>query len=271
MSDLNFFYDDNTVFTDASQEMRDYLRDELALTFVSAEDALYYGLYKPLNTVFAEFTTAAGSDPALTFEYSNGSGFSSLTVTDDTKGFTRSGFINWEKPSEWAAQSVNGTELFWIKITAGTDFTATLKGFNLVFADDNDLSIETRTISDLIAQGDTTFISYHVAARNEIVQTLRNGGHVKQASSVSNLQDVNQWDVLIPEQLRNAAKYLALSKIMFDVSSNTEDKWYQKFKDYRGNFSESFKLYLMAIDTDDDGEDDAIETNRYRTVEFIKV
>jgi hypothetical protein len=58
---------------------------------------------------------------------------------------------------------------------------------------------------------------------------------------------------------------------MFDVSSNTEDKYYQRYKDFQSESAQHFKLYLEAIDFDDDGISDDVEENNFRTVEFIKV
>ncbi len=118
---------------------------------------------------------------------------------------------------------------------------------------------------------DSSFIAYQVSARDEIIQTLRNGGYFTRVSGAQSVNDFTVWDLLKPDQVRVAAKYLALSKIMFDVSSNVDDKWYSMFKDYQGMYNEAFKLYLLTYDQDDDGEENSVENNFYRTTELIKV
>jgi len=270
MRDLFVFHDDNSVFADFSSDARDYLRDNFTLTFTAAEDKLYLGLYKPFFNKYPEIISNSAS-PTLTWKYFNGSIFTAFTPTDDSQNYTRSGFVSWERDlDDWALTTINSEELFWIEITSNIDFVADIQGLNMVFSDDNDLIAEMRNIDEFRFASDPSFIAYHVAARNEIIQTLRNGGHTTQVLN-ENLKDLTKWDILIPDQIRAASKFLTLSKIMFDVSSNIEDKYYQRFKDYRGMHAESFKLYLQALDTDDDGEVDDFEENNFRSVEFIKV
>ena len=151
-----------------------------------------------------------------------------------------------------------------------TDTTFDLEMLNLVFADDNDLREVQRDIDRYLFTGDNSFIAYHYAARNEIVQSLRNSGYTTRKLA-GNSNDLTHWDILEPEQIRSAAKYLALSNIMFDVSANEQDKYYQKWRDYKANYAEAFKLYLLWLDKDDDGQLDASEQNFYRSVQLNKV
>jgi hypothetical protein len=156
-----------------------------------------------------------------------------------------------------------------------------VKGMNLVYADDNDLISEVRLINDFLAEGDTSFISYHVAARNEIVQTIRNGGYVKQigqdaflpqrSEEVLKRKNMNKWDFLDIDEIRQAGKYLALAKIFFDVSENTEDKAYQRYRDYEGMYGAAFKLFYMSLDLDDDGNEDKRENLALNDVTVTKV
>ena len=136
MRDLTVLIDDNGVFNNITEDARDYLRDSTAIAYVTAEDFIYLGLYKPFNAVYVELqnSTSAGS---MVVELSNGSGFSALGVRDDTKAFSRSGFIKWEREQDsWASQAVNGLDLYWIRLSFDADFTADLDGLNLVFADE---------------------------------------------------------------------------------------------------------------------------------------
>ena len=270
MRDLSVLIDDNGSFIDESQNARDFLRDPIALNIVAAEDFIYVGLYKKFNSIYAEVndSTAASS---ISFEFSNGSGFSALDVRDDTKAFSRSGFVKWERDQEsWIEQNVNGETLFWIRLSFGADFTANLSGLNLVFSDDNDLRQVQRDIDDFKFKGDASFIAYHVGAREEIIQSLRNSGYTTRLNS-NPKEDLTQWDILNIEQINNAAKYLTLSNIMFDVSTNEDDKYYQKWRDYKGMFGESFKLYLLWLDTNNNGKLDEQEQNFNRNTRLFKV
>lgn len=151
---------------------------------------------------------------------------------------------------------------------------ASYSGVNVVYADDIDLKSENRAINDYLAEGDTSFIAYHVAARNEIVQTLRNGGNSKNSADTSlalqRLQ-MNKWDILDRGEIRQAAKYLCLSKIFFDSSDNIEDKSYERFKDYEGMYGASFKLFYMSLDLNDDGNTDVNENMELNGVTVSKV
>ncbi len=151
---------------------------------------------------------------------------------------------------------------------------ASLKGVNVVYSDDNDIRGEVRSIDDYLASGDTTFISYHLAARDEIVQTLRNGGNSKVSADTSlaikNLQ-MNKWDVLDKGEIKQASKYLCLSKIFFDASKNVEDKSYERFKDYEGMYGAAFKLFYMSLDSNDDGNIDDVENMVLNDITVRKV
>ena len=151
---------------------------------------------------------------------------------------------------------------------------ASLSGVNIVYADDIDLKSEVRAINDYLAKDDTTFIPYHVAARNEIVQTLRNGGNIKNSADTSlalrRLQ-MNKWDILDRGEIRQAAKYLALAKIFFDSSQNIEDKSYERFRDYEGMYGASFKLFYMSLDLNDDGNTDVNENMDLNDITVSKV
>jgi hypothetical protein len=246
MSDLLVLHDDNSVFSDYSKDAKDYLRDEFQVINIAVEDSLYIGLYKPFNSIYIDInTTDSLADLSFTINAA------SIAVDDDTKSFSRSGFMQFTKPSTWASSTINGVDAYWLKVDSTTDYDVTFNGINIVFADDNDLSQEVRNISNLKAKGDTSFIAYHVAARNEIIQSLRNGGYSKFVDDL--VSNITKWDILEFGEIRQAAKYLTLAKIFFDISENVEDKFYTKFKDYEGMFGAAFKTFYLKLDQNDDG------------------
>lgn len=270
MKDLSVLHDDNAIFADYTPDARDYLRDNFAISFVSLEDSIYIGLYKPFNKNYIEFKTPAVADVNLTATYWDGTAYQPLTLVDDSKGFTRSGFISFEKPSDWASNTINGKDKYYIKLNAD-DFTADIQGLNIVYSDDNDLRKEVRCIDDYLQQSDISFIAYHNSARDEIIQTLRNGGHTTKIDNQDFSQNLTKWDLLDMGEVNQAAKYLCLSKIFFDVSENIDDKQYQRYVDFLGFYGSAFKLYKSSLDANDDGIADSEEKMQYRGMSVSKL
>lgn len=271
--DLFFFHDDNTVFYDYTRQSRDYLRESFSFDFESANDFIYIGLYKPFYSLFYELSAAKVGSGEISLSYWNGSTWSSISnVDDDTVNLSRSGFLGWGRELEdWEASPINGEKKYWIRVSVDADITLNVKGFNLVFSNDIDLSSEQRDIDQFRAKNDLSFIAYHVSARDEIVQKIRNSGKFKRANNAAKYFDITKWDFNSIDQIRQASKYLALSKIMFDVSTETDDKYYQKFQDYTGEFSECFRVYLLSLDSDDDGIEDSNENANFRVLSVRKV
>lgn len=279
MKDLYFKHDNNSIFTDYSPEAQDYLRDNFQVTFTALEDAFYIGLYKPYEGFYLDVVTGADVDPSFSYEYYNGTAFSALSVDDDTNSFQRNGFVKWNREIEdWSKTSIDGVEAYWVKVTASSDFSINIKGCNIVFADDQDLLSEVRNINDYLYAGDSSFIAYHVAARNEMVQALRNGGYRKfeEINNITNItkkyMNITKWDLLELGEVREAAKYLALSKIFFDVSENVDDKDFQKYSEFKSMYGQAFDLFYLSLDKDDDGEiDDATERLADNNIEILKL
>lgn len=162
---------------------------------------------------------------------------------------------------------------------------ASCRGMNIVFSDDNQLAGEIRTIQDYRFEEDSSFIAYQVSARDEIVQTLRNGGSSKikdlnnidflpnsvYATKTIKRENITKWDILDVGEITQASKYLALSKIFFDVSENVDDKQYARYRDYEGMYGASFKTYYLSLDKDDDGNIDNSEKMAPNWVRIHKV
>lgn len=272
MRDLLHFFDDNSSFSDNSLDLNNYLQDDVSLSWVALEDAQYIGLYKPFYNLYFELTTAASASPSLSIEYWNGSAWSALSVRDETKDLSRSGFIRWDRElTDWAATTVNSESAYYIRLTASVDFTVTYRGINIVFANDNDLTAEQAdVVTRYKASGDSSMIRYHVAARNEIIQSLRNSGYLTQQTLSENPNQITQWDLLDIDEPRQAAKFLALSKIWFDVSNETDDKSWQKYKENYSHFGSAYKLFFQSLDSDDDGVQDQSEKMKMRTLRILK-
>ncbi len=271
MNDLIFLALIDGLYVNVTMEMRDYLRDPQTLNFLGAADRIYVGLYKPFNSLYVELNEVPVSPTGLTFRYSTDSGFQSLEVNDDTKGFERSGFWTWDRQSiqeTWVESDVNGLSMFWVEIElATTPYDLSLKGVNIVFSDDYCMQVKSPFVMDKLPKNDTSFIRYHVAARDEIVQILRNGGYIKMPTGVEDLffepsnnrENITKWDLLDREEVKEAATFRAMSMVYFNESRNVQDKEYNLYRDYQGKFGQSFKLFYLSLDINDDGKVDTNE------------
>lgn len=268
MSDLKVFFDDNSVFSDYSLEMQTYMKDTATIEMVAAEDYLYLGLYKPFQQVYPELGTANTNAATFTAEYYNGTTWTALSnFVDDSKGFTRSGFLKWDlAQTDWTAIAVNSEEQYWIRLRPSVDLTSVvLNGLNVVFADDYDMEEGYANLDDLKASASESLIKYHQSARNEIIQLIRNAGYTK---TNVNLMNITKWDILNPDEIREAAKWKALELFFFELSNEVGDKYDQLANKCATKFASAFNLYLFTLDSDDDGVADTGEVN---SVNFIQV
>lgn len=268
--DLTVLHDDNGTFVDWSIEASDYNRDSFVLPMVAAEDKLYVGLYKEFNTLYSEMKVVNAVSQTFTAEYWNGSAWVDLDVfVDNSKGFTRSGFLKWDKPSDWASTSVNSESAFWIRLTPSADLTALteVQGLNLLFADDNDLQVE---FSEILSYLGTklSYATYHQAARDEIVQGLRNKGNTK--TSNNQMSQIQKWDLLDIDEVKRGAVFYALSKIFFELSDREDDKWYQRYKDYDNKANASLEAQYLSLDLDDSGDEKAENMVQYQSVGLFR-
>lgn len=269
---LTILLDDNGSFTDYSVELDNYLRDELDHTFVASEDYLYIGYYKPIRALYFEVERSVPPNHTSVFEYFNGSSFTSLEVTDYTDEMRRSGFVRWQVPSDIAKTTVNSTELYWVRWSiTGSNDSLKFKGVNLVLADDTDLLEIEPLINDFLPSGYNSFIGFHQSAKNEIIQTLRNAGNFKLDRNTLSRTDLNVFDLLDPEQLKEAAKYLCLAKIYESLSDAPDDNYQLKFLRYYQNYKDAFNLFMKSLDFDDDGVEDDFERNRTNYGRIVRV
>lgn len=264
---LTVFHDADSTFTDHSYGAADFSRDPFSLTLNSATSYLYVGYYKPINALYFELATPNGNAASLTFEYYNGTAWTALTVRDETNGLTRSGFILWDRPALMASTTINSVAKFYVRCRPSATTTAiSVRGLNLVFCDDNSLKQEFYEVdnSSLIPAGQSSHIMSHVAARNQIMQELRNKGFVKYNSATGE-ESLTQWDLLDIFETKEAAKYLALSKIFFSLSDQQDDNWAKKHTEYADRYDATMKALELTLDSDDDGVVDDEEVRAAKT------
>ena len=270
---LTVLHDDNGAFIDHSSAAIDYDRDSFSMALDQSQDYLYVGFYKPINVFYVELETANTNSGTLTGEYWNGTAWTSLEgFFDETASLERSGFMQWDRNQvDEEAVTVDSKELFWYRFRPSvTHSTTTFKGLNIVFADDQDLKKENFEVSEKLPSGESSHILTHVAARDEIIQWLRNNGHSKKDFNTGKLKDITAFDLLDLGQIKLAATYLAMSKILFAVSDEPGDIFQEKSREYRSLYKQAIKTFFLDIDNDDDGIQDTAEKLASNTVYMVR-
>ena len=262
-SKLVVIIDDNGALSNVSNKACDFTRDNISVELVALEDHIYIGHHKPFNTVYAEMFTPNTVSNDLVAEYFNGTVWTTLELADESMGFTRSGFIFWNKVG-MRSTAINAVERFYIRVKPSVNQSNTsIRAINLVFADDSAMRSEFPEITntELLPPGEKSHIMTHVASRNFILHQLRN--HYQKANPTGSFyQKINQFDLIDIFEIREAAVFLSLSKIFFNLSDSPDDHWWIKYKEYLDKFEEKMTVARLSIDTDNDGIDNVNENQR---------
>ncbi len=264
-------WSDNAVFSDLSQSALDLSRDNFALASLShTQDYIYFGLYKQFSSIYVEMYTANAAATTFAIEYYDGSSWTAIAnPLDETKGFSRSGFIKWDlNQTNWASTTINSIDKYYIRMRPAADFDAgcIVRGINIVFSDDQDLKQEIPDVANFLSSAETSFILIHQACRDDIIQNIRNSGKVKYNPFLVNtlidnsFLEVDAWDFLEIDQIRQWSKYLALSKIMENMSKAENDIYWIRHKRFDEKAKEAASLYYITLDITDDGKKDPGET-----------
>lgn len=261
-------------FVDISNKVYDYGRDEVLLQ-LKTTSTLYIGYRKPFNFMYASFIALNDVPNALTVQYhdvTDDALKSVLNLSEETEGFTREGFIKFTRPelnsqatTAWKPTTVDGEEMFWLVITTDTDHNVLTKvnALGILFNNEQDIIQERSNITSKHAQDERTktWVVKAQASRDEIVQAIRTQGKKKVTSGgilePSRMLDITAFDFLRLDQIRQASKWLSLAKIFQnELSDAADDKWMTLGETFEGKFDDAFDVFLLSLDTDDDGEED---------------
>lgn len=247
-------------FVDHSQKLSDLTRDDVTFTMLSGED-FYVGNGKPFGAAYCHFTNPSTTNQVMTLEVWNGTTWVTPSlVQDETQGFTRSGFIFWDK-TDMVLKAVDSVSKFYIRINFGSATSAmVMRGFNLVFSDDSRLRTNFPPINStsFYPEGESSHILTHVAVRDEIIMRLRKRYQKRNDSSDVD-QMINAFDLINIFEIREAATYLCLAKTFFNIFDNEQDKWYKSYQHWKGKYEAAFETSWLSMDLDDDGIDDDVE------------
>lgn len=253
--------------TDISRQQGRYEYQPSALAFDgTTSSGLYVGYTKPISNLYLNITSGSG-EREITVEYFNGTVWQDVTgLLDLTFGLTQAGFVNWDKNLEDEAKTtVEGSSLYWYRITPDAAATITFKGINTLFSDDSDLVSEYPTILDHLPEGKDSFVTFHESARKAIVTDLRKTGVSIKGIDETKRKQLDAFDILDKEEVREASKFLTLSKIFGWLSDNTGDKWEGLEAKYAREAAGAITP-LISIDSDNDGKEDDSEVAETKVV-----
>lgn len=263
-------FSDNTVFSDLSMSLLNFGADSESMVVVATEDKLYFGRYKPFRALYVELGVANTNASSMTVKYYDGATSSFLSVTDlidETKGFTRSGFVQFKNPASdlnstlWPQNAINGVTRNWVEITFSANFSVgtTIKGMNLVYSDDKDLNRVYDGVSNYFRSGTVSGILYHEQSRKEIVNALRKDGKFKINNSTAEIKNIDEWDFHNIEEINLWSTYLALSSIFDNISTSADDKNAALSNKFYNKSQAMKQAYYLTIDKNDDGKVDTFE------------
>lgn len=260
--------------TDISLDMENYTKEYSFGTLTDAQ-YIYVGNYKPINALYAHLEKVNTNSGTLSVEYYNGSTFTAVSgLVERTEAFTESGFIEWDRnQTDEAKTTVNSLEKYWYRISTDTTTTSLIfRALNLLFSSDVNIKEEAPYLlsSDYWPSEETSFVNYHQAARNEIIQRLRNEGY-SAYNTVSGHKDLDIFDLNDYKQLQEASKYLVLSKIYFYLSDAPEDKYIQRSREFKSMYNDAFRTFFLSVDANDDGLQSKSEKSAFKSGVITRV
>ena len=126
---------DGAVYTNESTgAQNDTVNDMTLLPATPAEnDAYYFGSATPFGGIWLKTYQQGVGTWTITWEYYNGSTWATLTVSDETVGFTSAAgyaLVTFAAPSDWATVAVNSITKYWVRarVSAYTSVTTQPKG-----------------------------------------------------------------------------------------------------------------------------------------------
>lgn len=257
-------YDDNSSFTEYSEELRDWTTGTMGVELVPSEDYIYVGAP---HTFAARFLLMDGLNvnavsSALTVEYYYGSDNwrSVKNLRDETRSGSatcaKSGFIMWDLPDDWVKNQVNSTpELgynetagdgrgyYWIRISASAQFTAgtALKWLGLIWTHEDYMEIIWPEFNDskYLPTGQTDWYQLIEMSTGDVADDL----------NISNLIDYELQAKDVSELAKLTAYKTLINILIPMVSSETLQK--QK-SEYEKIYTKLLGKRLKGIDVNQD-------------------
>ena len=242
--------------TDSTFETQSASSDTLAFN-LSTSDAFYMGYKEPFSTRYFHFGTVNATSSIPTIQYWNGTAYAAVEdVVDQTNSLTQSGFISWENKNDWKTTTqtpVTDVELYWIKMTVGTNLDAgtTLQSCLNLFCDENLVrAYYPEIISDTryLPTGRSDFTEQLVAAKNLVVLRLKQDHIIKDESEIIDVNEVAISAV-------HAFAWIVLNPIAMDeIEKERRDEAFE-------NFNRELNRVKLDFDFDNTGIIESDEKN----------
>lgn len=255
---LTVKYDDSGSVSDITDNLGDLNRDTETVT-ITTDDFIYVGFYKPFNTTYVRHEVVNLNAANLTLDIWNGTTWTSISKRDETKAFSRDGFITWDKSTMQPAEIDSETK-YWIRLSLDVDSSAIeLQSINIVFSDKQSALVLFSKLESVATDKEIT--EKLVAAKREIMDRLDQRGYVKYDSNLD-VKDITPFDLHDVYQVRQASTFFTLAHIFFELSDDTEDHWWAKYETYQDKAKSALSLYKLDVDIDDDGLDNETEAEK---------
>lgn len=234
--------------TESTRETQSPASSTLAFVLTTS-DAFYVGFKERFAARYFHLSTVNTNANTLAVTYWDGTTWTAVEdLVDQTIGFTQSGFISWQNDTDWtkkALDPITDVELYWIKIVPGASLSAgtALQAVLNLFCDDSMLrQYYPELISDTrwLPASRTDFLEQYVAAKDLIVQRLKQKGILTDESQILDLNEV-----AIP------ATHAAAFIIMFPVLSGDEAQ--EKARDAEKEMNKALDLVRLDLDLDNSG------------------
>ena len=112
------FLDDGAVFTDYTTDFNNATINDVPLipATEAVDDAFYYGMADKFGGLNLNIGTA-GVGNTIVWEYWTGSAWSTLSVTDNTTGFTVAGTnaVTFAPPDDWTKTTIETYDYYWVR------------------------------------------------------------------------------------------------------------------------------------------------------------
>jgi hypothetical protein len=256
---------------DLSLSLKSFASPNIPFALLST-DVFYIGFEKIFRQFFVSFEVLNTNPAVMSFEYFNGAVWLPLTNSDETFSFSKNGFVNFAPPIDWAKGGPD-SDNFYIRLKSNVNFIAgtKLQGLAIMLSNDTDLE---GIRSDIVSKYNKgkSWVTKHEEARKQIIQRIRNAGHKKVSEGTSNsslyfgntsslyFDDITEFDLLKPFELREASKYLTIALIYLnELTDQVDDKFERAGKHYMALYSEFMNVYMLKLDNNDNGIEDAGE------------
>lgn len=170
-----------------------------SIAMTSGTDRLYLGFNGKFASRYFQMGTVNPGAPSLVVEYWDGSAWAEvLDVIDETIGFQNSGFISWVNKDDWKKTTVSpidDVELYYVRVSSTAPFAVgvTLQSCLNIYSDDLLLRrYYPELVSDAryLPPGRTDFLEQHVAAKNRVVNKLKQRRVIEDESQIIDINEV---------------------------------------------------------------------------------